>query len=295
MNDGHERFGAGEGPHHGTPPRHVPPHPAPSPPGRGAGAPPYTAPAHGPPPSSSHPHAAGLADGGADGAAPPWGAPADVQVTAGHTPVSTVTGPDLAVLDGRWNPEEELARLLSHSSGTAEQSAGGGPSPAAPRPRSPAGHRRPRLRRHPFLATKALSLLLSSLVAVLVAVVSLLGAVVAYDPLCYLASPGRPSDVANYWPLLVYGPWLVGSFSVLRAALYRRRAVQGWLTVVLFSVVAASLCVAQAEVTLTGSLVAGLPPIAALVCFHQLVRQITLTRPPQRAATHRHRREVPRH
>lgn len=302
MNEGHEPFGVGESPPPGTPP-----HPRTGPSGEGAGASPYAAPPHDPSRSAPLHPGAYPAAGSEATAACSWAAHTDLKVTAGPTPHSAVTGPDLAVLDGRWNPEEELARLLSTSAGPAtgapagghglgEGPAGGpGPSVAGARTRPPAGHRRPRLRRHPFLATKVLSLLLSSLVALLVAVVSLLCAVVAYDPLSYLAAPGRSSDVANYWPLLIYGPWLVGSFSVLRAALFRRRAVQGWLTVVLFSLVAASLCVAQAEVSLTGCLVAGLPPVAALACFHQLVRQITLTRPPRREAPHRHRRAAPRH
>lgn len=49
----------------------------------------------------------------------------------------------------------------------------------------------------------------------------------------------RPSPgVLAWWPLLVYGPWLVASLSVLRAALHRRRAVHSWAVVLLFSHIA---------------------------------------------------------
>jgi hypothetical protein len=92
--------------------------------------------------------------------------------------------------------------------------------------------------------------------------------------------------------LLLFGPWLVASLSVLRAALHRRRAAHSWFVVVLFSALAVTLCINQADKTLPGVAVAGLPSITALTCFHQLVRQITLTRPhrrPPRRRPHRAR------
>jgi hypothetical protein len=52
--------------------------------------------------------------------------------------------------------------------------------------------------------------------------------------------------------------------------------------VVLFSVLAVCLCVAGVGRSPVRLAVAGLPPIAALVCFHQLVRQITLSAPPRK-------------
>jgi hypothetical protein len=100
--------------------------------------------------------------------------------------------------------------------------------------------------------------------------------------------------VVSWWPLLVYGPWLVASLAVLRSALHQRRAVHSWAVVLLFSAIAMLLCIAQAPRTLSDAAAAALPGLAALVCFQQIVRQITLTRPPRRAVTPRHRqRDTP--
>lgn len=50
------------------------------------------------------------------------------------------------------------------------------------------------------------------------------------------------------------------------------------------------LCMAEAKRTFTSVAAAGLPIVASLACFQQLVRQITLTRPPrQRTSLHRQR------
>ncbi|MFE9812684.1 DUF2637 domain-containing protein [Streptomyces sp. NPDC005548] len=129
-----------------------------------------------------------------------------------------------------------------------------------------------------------------SLAALTVAMVSVFGAVVSYDPVRYVATPTVTEDLSHCWPLLVFGPWFVASLSVLRAALHRRRATHSWAVVVLFSALAVTLCINQAGKTLTGMAVGGLPPITALTCFHQLVRQITLTRPHQRPPRRRPQR-----
>jgi uncharacterized membrane protein (DUF485 family) len=169
---------------------------------------------------------------------------------------------------------------------------------AVPRPRTAShDHRRPRLRRvrppQGWSWLKVASISLAALTALIVAMVSVFGAAVSYDPLRHLATPSVPESLTRGWPLLVFGPWLVASLSVLRAALHRRRAAHSWTVVVLFSALAVTLCINQAEKTLPGVAVAGLPPITALTCFHQLVRQITLTRPhrrPPRRRPHRARR-----
>ncbi|NUK51619.1 DUF2637 domain-containing protein, partial [Streptomyces lunaelactis] len=166
------------------------------------------------------------------------------------------------------------------------------PVPAAPVPvpvtipRKHGARRRPsrlvrcvRWIRAPWL--KVLSLLIAALTAAIVGMVSVLGGLIAYDPLRTLASPAH--GLAGWWPLLVYGPWLVASLSILRAALHRRRAVHSWVVVILFSAVAMCLCVAHAPRTPIAMAVAGLPPITALISFQQLVLQITLTSPARHA------------
>ncbi|MFF8934218.1 hypothetical protein ACF08O_05625 [Streptomyces paradoxus] len=134
---------------------------------------------------------------------------------------------------------------------------------------------------------RATSFLVAALAAVIASAVSLLSGIVTYDPLRLVAVSPAARGLRTWWPLLVYGPWLVGSLSVLRAALHQRRAVHSWCVVLVFSCIAVLLCVVQAPRTILGTAAAALPGLAALACFQQVVRQITLTRPPMRS--------VPRH
>ncbi|MFJ6212740.1 DUF2637 domain-containing protein [Streptomyces sp. NPDC092296] len=148
----------------------------------------------------------------------------------------------------------------------------------APRPRRPVPHRRRRPR--PPLASW--NQLTSSVFAVLtvctVTAVSVLGWIFSYEPLRRLAAAHVGSGLAALWPVIIYGPWFVASLSILRAALDRRRIAHSWVVLGLFSGLAAGLCVASAAETLSNMIVAGLPPITAVVSFHQLVRQLTATR-----------------
>ncbi|MER6979828.1 DUF2637 domain-containing protein [Streptomyces carpinensis] len=148
-------------------------------------------------------------------------------------------------------------------------------------------HRKVRERRRPNVLRTA-SHLIAALAAVIASSVSFFGGVVAYDPLRVVAMPRMHDGIASWWPLLVYGPWLVASLSVLRAALHQRRAVHSWCVVLLFSTIAMLLCVVQAPRTIVDMSAAALPGLASLACFQQVVRQITLTRPPRRTAP-RHR------
>jgi hypothetical protein len=119
--------------------------------------------------------------------------------------------------------------------------------------------------------------------AMIVTTLSILGGVISYDPMRHLASLGVSPGLADWWPLLVFGPWLVASLSILRAAVHQRHVPHSWAVVVAFSAIAVYLCVAHSPKTVTGMVVTGLPPITALVSFHQLIRQITLTNPPKHA------------
>lgn len=182
--------------------------------------------------------------------------------------------------------DEELNQLLQTSAPHTASAV-----PAFPRPRSH-NRRKPRraspLRAWPWL--QVISLSMATLTAFVVTAVSVLGAMVSYDPLRHLAASGVEPGLVQGWPLLVFGPWLVACLTVLRAALHRRRAFHAWVVVVLFTAIAIALSVAQTPRTLPGTAVAALPPTAALACFHQFIRQITLTRPRRalaRAAAHR--------
>ncbi|TLS44598.1 DUF2637 domain-containing protein [Streptomyces montanus] len=216
-----------------------------------------------------------------------WPRPDEALDSAGYQP--SAFGADVldpTVPDGlhtEWAFDRDLAQLLQTGAvGTSSP-----PAPVAPSipriPRKRGARRRPnRLVRcarwihRP--AVKVLSLFIAALSAVIVSMLSVLGALIAYDPLRRMASPGSPG-LAAWWPLLVYGPWLMASLSILRAALHRRRATHSWAVVVLFSAIAMCLCVANATRSPVPMAVAGLPPLTALLSFHQFVRQITLTIP----------------
>ncbi|MFE1044182.1 hypothetical protein ACFW4L_36565, partial [Streptomyces sp. NPDC058832] len=204
-----------------------------------------------------------------------------------------------------WDPAEELAFLLQDAMEQQPPSPHGpdasalAPAPGTPLSNlqeitaelpplreTPTSHRRIRRR---VSRLRAASLFVAALAAVIAASVSLFGGMVAYEPLRLAAVTRTRGSVVSWWPLLVYGPWLVASLAVLRSALHQRRAVHSWAVVLLFSAIAMLLCVAQAPRTLSDAAAAALPGLASLVCFQQIVRQITLTRPPRRAVVPRHR------
>ncbi|WP_079125128.1 DUF2637 domain-containing protein [Streptomyces lushanensis] len=176
--------------------------------------------------------------------------------------------------------EEGLAQLLRAS---APDGAPAVPPPpmAVPRPRS-RNRRKPKEPRwRAGTWVRVCSLLLSALTAAAVTVISALGASVSYHPLEDMALTVAPPGLARWWPLLVFGPWLVATFSILRSALHRRRITHPWLILLLFSSVAVTLCVSAAPKTLPGIAVAALPPISACACLYQFIRQIALTRFPE--------------
>jgi hypothetical protein len=209
-----------------------------------------------------------------------------------------------------WNPDDELADLLQEAGrgyGTEIPRPREEPSVTTPHPGSPMGnlhdlgatlpplrtsghgHRKPLMRRRsPALRTA--SYVIAALTAAVTSMVSVFSGMATYDPLLATTAHTRGAPLL-WWPLLVYGPWMAASLSVLRAAMHKRRAVHSWLVVLLFSSVAVLLCVLQAPRTVTDAAVAALPAVASLTCFQQLVRQITLTRPlGSRSVAHRRRR-----
>ncbi|MGW0535543.1 DUF2637 domain-containing protein [Streptomyces sp. NPDC003032] len=209
--------------------------------------------------------------------------------------------------DPGWDPSEELAFFLRGAIEDQQQvipdtnntDAFNSPEPKDPREalveitadlpplrEAPRGHRKVRDRQRPG-AFRMVSYLIAALATVIASAVSFFGGMIAYDPLRFIAMTRTPSSVASWWPLLVFGPWLVASLSILRAAIHQRRASHSWCMVIIFSAIAMALCVAQAPKNIVDTSAAALPSFASLACFQQLVRQITLTRPP--------RRSLPRH
>ncbi|WP_405916648.1 DUF2637 domain-containing protein [Streptomyces sp. NBC_00728] len=158
--------------------------------------------------------------------------------------------------------------------------------------RSSSGHRKVRVRNPRFNWLQTVSFVIAALAAATVSMVSVFSGMVAYTPLQHIASNAQ-SGTGPWWPLLVYGPWMVASLSILRAALHQRRAVHSWYVVLLFSSVAMMFCVADAHQTVTGVATAVVPALASLSCFQQLIRQITLTRPPRQTVSRHRQRPVP--
>ncbi|WP_405788699.1 hypothetical protein OG753_14625 [Streptomyces sp. NBC_00029] len=212
-----------------------------------------------------------------------------------------------------WDPAEELACLLQESAAASREQAFGkavfddandtmstdglvaGPPDiiGLPEAHVSRGHRRTVAAKAPAMALmRTGSLCTALLVALIAAVVSTLSGLAICDALRHSAMDRTAQDMVGWWPLLIYGPWTVASLSILRAALHQRRATHSWSVVLLFSTLATLLCVSQAPRTLAAQAAATLPAIAALACFQQLVRQITLTRPPRQPAP-RHRNSRP--
>ncbi|GCD93092.1 DUF2637 domain-containing protein [Embleya hyalina] len=152
----------------------------------------------------------------------------------------------------------------------------------------PAGHRRrvpatPKPARQPATGIRVLDRLSHTMVAatvVLVAAISVLGAIITLEPLRH-AAPAE-HGLARWWPILLHGPWIVACLSILRSSLHHHRAAHSWVVAITFAGLSMALAVTEAPKNLHGIVGAALPAIAMTACLHQLVRQITLTRPPRR-------------
>ncbi|WP_406300749.1 DUF2637 domain-containing protein (plasmid) [Embleya sp. NBC_00888] len=186
--------------------------------------------------------------------------------------------------------EADLARLLGNQAedapATVELSA----------PMRVRGSHRRRPPEAPLPATGArrldrLSRTLVVVSVVLVAAIGVLGAVITLAPLRHTA--GATDGPARWWPVLVQGPWVVASLSILRSSLHRRRALHSWIVVTAFAGLSMALSVSHASMTVQGVVVAVLPAVATTACLHQLVRQITLTRPPRRSTAVQRRDPAP--
>ncbi|MFD6229112.1 hypothetical protein ACFWFZ_19910 [Streptomyces sp. NPDC060232] len=211
--------------------------------------------------------------------------------------------------DQPWDPAEELAILLQESAAPRQPEslsrvgfdtaadtvsamglvAGLRHTPVERSPRQASrGHRRSPSKPPVVTLLRTGSLFTAVLVALIAAVVSILSGLAICETLRHSAGLHTGRGVVTWWPLLIYGPWMVASLSILRSALHQRRALHSWSIVLLFSTLATLLCVAQAPRTIAAGTSSALPAVAALACFQQLVRQITLTRPPRQPAP-RHR------
>ncbi|BEP14000.1 hypothetical protein acdb102_23110 [Acidothermaceae bacterium B102] len=97
----------------------------------------------------------------------------------------------------------------------------------------------------------------------------------SYDALHQLARTSHvPALLAWLWPLIVDGFILVASLAILDAVHTGRRARYPWLLVLAFSTLSVTFNVLHAPDDLVARLVAAIPPLALVLSFELLMRQI---------------------
>jgi len=108
-----------------------------------------------------------------------------------------------------------------------------------------------------------------------VAGLAVAGFAMSYGALHSLArDSGVPATLSWLWPLVVDGFIVVASLSVLHAVLESRPARYPWCLLLLFSVVSVAGNVAHGAPTPVGRLVSAVPPVALVLAFDLLMRQV---------------------
>jgi uncharacterized protein DUF2637 len=101
------------------------------------------------------------------------------------------------------------------------------------------------------------------------------GFAMSYGALYGLAlEEGVPPRLAWLWPLVVDGFIVVASLAVLHAVLERRSTAYPWALVLGFSAVSVSFNVVHAAPNPVARLVAAVPPLALVLSFELLMRQV---------------------
>ncbi|MEW2497032.1 DUF2637 domain-containing protein [Streptomyces nodosus] len=179
-----------------------------------------------------------------------------------------------------WDPDEELAQMLSTAVGPEPA-----PPPLEDQHRQRSDHRRPRPA-HTLDSGQQVTPVTVLVATIAACAVAMLGWSIAYsyNQLCTIASMVLPSPLAQWWPLTVYGPWFVAALSILRASLQHRTARRSWGVILVASATAVALCISNSAYSLLSMVIVGIPPITALVCFRELVGQISSKYRPRHAA-----------
>ncbi|MEV6288928.1 DUF2637 domain-containing protein [Streptomyces sp. NPDC051896] len=190
--------------------------------------------------------------------------------------------PEADIASNDWDPVEELAQILSAPTSVS-------PVTTPLDIPSPRRSSRRRLRQDSHLLDGGRRF---THITLLIATVSLCAVCMLGWSVCYsygqlrgIASSMLPTRLAQCWPLTVYGPWFVAALSVVRATAQRRSARRSWCVVLAASAMAVALCVSHSSHALLSLVIFGIPPVTALVCFWELVGQIS-TRSRPRHATH---------
>ncbi|WP_326580160.1 DUF2637 domain-containing protein [Streptomyces sp. NBC_00487] len=184
---------------------------------------------------------------------------------------------------GVWDPIDELIHMpyTAHTMGPAPTLQG-----VRDRPRRPVSRRRPRPGAHIFSGNQKIIP-----VAILITTIALCAMIMLYWSLSYSYSQLRgiavlvvSENLARWWPLTVYGPWLLAGLSIIRASVQHRTARRSWAVILLSSGTAVALCIGQSPSSMLAMVIVGIPPITALVCFRELVGQFSSGRGPRHAA-----------
>ncbi|MFG2500819.1 DUF2637 domain-containing protein [Streptomyces sp. NPDC048441] len=185
---------------------------------------------------------------------------------------------------------EELTEMLAAVAGPK-------PPPSAEPDEQPLSRidRRRMRQKPPFLvACQRISQVTVLFAAIAVCAACLLGWSIAYSygQLRTIAENILPVQLAQWWPLTVYGPWFVAALSILRAAVQHQPARRSWGVLLVASAMAVALCVSHSSHSVLAFVTLGIPPITALVCFWELIGQVSSKRHARRAPHAKQRRKA---
>jgi hypothetical protein len=182
-----------------------------------------------------------------------------------------------------WDPDDELAQILYTASSTVSAPP---PSDSHRRPRRPVSRRRPKPFLHIIAGRQRIIIVAILVTTITVCAVMMLGWSISYsyNQLHAISLLVVSARLARWWPLTVYGPWLVAGLSILRASVQHRTARRSWAVLLLSSGTAVALCVGHSPRSLLAMVIVGIPPITALVCFRELVGQISPQNGPRHAS-----------
>ncbi|MFI9250809.1 DUF2637 domain-containing protein [Streptomyces sp. NPDC053069] len=196
---------------------------------------------------------------------------------------------EFSTIEIEWDPVEELAQMLSAASGAS-------PEPSPPHERSSHRRNRRRIRTESRSPENSRSAHVTLLIATIsVCAICMLGWSFSYSytQLRATASSVLPMRLAQWWPLTVYGPWLVAALSILRATVQSRSARRSWGVLLGASAMAVALCVSHSSHSPLSLIIFGIPPITALVCFWEIVGQVSSKVSKPRHAAHSRRNSKP--
>lgn len=187
---------------------------------------------------------------------------------------------------GVWDPNDELIHM-PHMAYTAHSVE---PVPPLPdvrdSPRRPVNRRRPRPGAHILSGNPRIVPVVLLVTTIALCALTMLYWSVSYSyiQLRGIALLVVSEHLARWWPLTVYGPWLLAGLSILRASVQHRTARRSWAVMLLSSGTAVALCIGQSASSLLAMVIVGIPPITALVCFRELVGQFSSGHGPRHAA-----------